>query len=110
MLTWLSLIVLALFSGAAFVAGRRRAVAATGGRKRVLHSLPDYYGTYAALWAGVPAALLLLLGAMFGGRVEDAILQTTRPAAVQALEVDRQAVFYSDAHAIAAKQSPSEVA
>jgi phosphate transport system permease protein len=109
MLTWLSLFVLALFSGAAFVAGRRRAVAATGGRKRVLHSLPDYYGTYAALWAGVPAALLLLLGAMFGGRVEDAILQSSRPAAVQALEVDRQAVFYSDAHAIAAKQSPSEV-
>ena len=109
MLTWLSLIVLALFSGVAFAAGRRRAVASTGGRSRVLHSLPDYYGTYAALWAGVPAALLLLLGAMFGGRVEDAILQSTRPAAVQALEPDRQAVFYSDAHAIAAKQSPSEV-
>jgi phosphate transport system permease protein len=109
MLTWLSLFVLALFSGAAFVAGRRRAVAATGGRKRVLHSLPDYYGTYAALWAGVPAALLLLLGAMFGGRVEDAILQASRPAAVRALEIDRQAVFYSDAHAIAAKQAPSEV-
>jgi phosphate transport system permease protein len=110
MLTWLSLLVLALFSGAAFVAGRRRAVAATGGRARVLHSLPNYYGTYAALWAGAPAALLLLAGAMFGGRVEDAVLQSTRPAAVQALEPDRQAVFYSDAQAIAAKQSPSEVA
>jgi phosphate transport system permease protein len=110
MLTWLSLLVLALFSGAAFVAGRRRAVAATGGRARVLHSLPNYYGTYAALWAGAPAALLLLAGAMFGGRVEDAVLQSTRPAAVQALEPDRQAVFYSDAQAIAAKQAPSEVA
>jgi phosphate transport system permease protein len=109
MLTWLSLIVLALFSGLAFAAGRRRAVASAGGRSRVLHSLPDYYGTYAALWAGVPAALLLLLGAAFGGRVEDAMLQATRPAAVQALEPDRQAVFYSDAHAIASKQPPSEV-
>lgn len=109
MLTWLSLIVLALFSGVAFAAGRRRAVASAGGRSRVLHSLPDYYGTYAALWAGVPAALLLLLGASFGGRIEDAMLQSTRPAAVQALEADRQAVFYSDAHAIASKQPPSEV-
>lgn len=109
MLTWLSLIVLALFSGVAFAAGRRRAVAAAGGRARVLHSLPDYYGTYAALWAGIPAALLLLLGAAFGGRVEDAILQSTRPAAVQALEPDRQNVFFSDAHAIAAKEAPSEV-
>ncbi|WP_395445407.1 phosphate ABC transporter permease subunit PstC [Caulobacter sp. UC70_42] len=110
MLTWLSLIVLTLFSGLAFAAGRRRAVAAAGGRARVLHSLPDYYGTYAALWAGVPAALLLLLGTAFGGRVEDAMLQTTRPAAVSALDPDRQNVFFSDAHAIAAKQAPSEVA
>lgn len=109
MLTWLSLIVLTLFSGLAFAAGRRRAVAAAGGRARVLHSLPDYYGTYAALWAGVPAALLLLLGTAFGGRVEDAMLQTTRPAAVSALDPDRQNVFFSDAHAIAAKQAPSEV-
>ncbi|WP_297513575.1 phosphate ABC transporter permease subunit PstC [uncultured Caulobacter sp.] len=109
MLTWLSLIVLALFSGAAFLAGRRRAVAAAEGRARVLHSLPDYYGAYAALWAGVPAALLLLLGAMFGGRVEDAMLQANRPAVVQALEPDRQTVFFSDAQAIAAKASPSEV-
>jgi phosphate transport system permease protein len=110
MLTWLSLIVLALFSGVAFAAGRRRAVAAAGGRARVLHSLPDYYGTYAALWAGVPAALLLLLGTAFGGRVEDAVLQSSRPAAVSALEPDRQEVFFSDARAIAAKQAPSEVA
>lgn len=110
MLTWLSLIVLTLFSGLAFAAGRRRAVAAAGGRARVLHSLPDYYGTYAALWAGVPAALLLLLGTAFGGRVEDAMLQATRPAAVSALDPDRQNVFFSDARAIAANQAPSEVA
>jgi phosphate transport system permease protein len=109
MLTWLSLIVLALFSGLAFAAGRRRAVTAAGGRARVLHSLPDYYGTYAALWAGIPAALLLLLGTAFGGRIEDAMLQSTRPAAIQVLDKDRQNVFFSDAHAIAAKQSPSEV-
>ena len=109
MLTWLSLLVLALFSGLAFMAGRRRAVATAGGRARVLHSLPDYYGTYAALWAGVPAALLLLVGAAFGDRIEAIVLQAERPAAVAALEPDRQAVFYSDAHALAAKQSPSEV-
>jgi phosphate transport system permease protein len=109
MLTWLSLLFLALFSGAAFTFGRRRAVTASGGATRVLHSLPGYYGTYAALWAGVPAALLLLLGAMFGGRVEDAMLQAQRPAIVQTLDVDRQDVFFSDAHAIAQGVAPSEV-
>ncbi|OYX94443.1 MAG: hypothetical protein B7Y78_06705, partial [Caulobacter sp. 35-67-4] len=74
MLTWLSLLFLALFSSAAFMLGKRRAVARAGGGKRVLHSLPGYYGSYAALWAGVPAALLLLMAAMFGGQVEDAML------------------------------------
>jgi phosphate transport system permease protein len=83
MLTWLSLLFLALFSGAAFMLGKRRAVTNSGGVARVLHSLPGYYGTYAALWAGAPAALLLLLGAMFGGRVEDAMLQAQRPAIVR---------------------------
>jgi phosphate transport system permease protein len=110
MLTWLSLLFLALFSGAAFMAGRGRALKAAGGATARLHSLPNYYGAYAALWAGAPAALLLLLGAMFGGRVEDAVLQAQRPAAVSALTPDRQNVFFSDVQAIASGQSASEVA
>ena len=109
MLTWLSLLFLALFSGAAFTLGKRRAVKTAGGAARVLHSLPGYYGSYAALWAGAPAALLLLLGAMFGGRVEEAMLQAQPPAVVQALDIDRQQAFYSDAQAIAQGIAPSEV-
>ncbi|MDB5457234.1 MAG: pstC, partial [Caulobacter sp.] len=109
MLTWLSLLLLALFATAAFMAGRRRALAAAGGAPAKLHSLPNYYGLYAALWAGAPAALLLLLAAMFGGRVEAYLLQTERPAAVQALTPDRQAVFFSDVQALASKVSTSEV-
>jgi phosphate transport system permease protein len=109
MLTWLSLLFLALFSGAAFMAGRGRALKAAGGATARLHSLPNYYGAYAALWAGAPAALLLLLGAMFGGRVEDAVLQAQRPAAVAALTPDRQDVFFSDVQAVAAGQAASEV-
>jgi len=110
MLTWLSLLFLALFSSIAFMLGKRRAVANAGGAKRVLHSLPGYYGSYAALWAGAPAALLLLLGAMFGDRVEDAMLQAQRPAILQTQDVDRQAVFFSDAQAIAQGVAPSEIA
>ncbi|MGH6997891.1 MAG: phosphate ABC transporter permease family protein, partial [Phenylobacterium sp.] len=66
MLTWIALTALLLFSLATYMAGRRRAVAATAGKPAQLHSLPGYYGSYAALWAGVPAALLILLFAMFG--------------------------------------------
>jgi len=110
MLTWLSLFFLALFSSAAFMAGRARALKASGGSAARLHSLPGYYGSYAALWAGAPAALLLLIGMMFGARVEDALLQQERPAAIASMTADRQAVFFSDVQAVATGQAASEVA
>ena len=40
--------------------GRRRALATVGGRIANLHSLPAHYGTFVALWAGVPGLLLIL--------------------------------------------------
>lgn len=109
MLTWLSLLFLALFALAAFLLGRGRAMKAADGATARLHSLPNYYGAYAALWAAAPAALLLLLGAVFGGRVEEAVLQAERPAAVSALTPDRQDVFFSDVRAVAANETPSEI-
>jgi len=52
--------------------GYKRAVSVAGGVARIktLHSLPGYYGFYAALWAGLPA--LLLLG--FWGGFQDVIV------------------------------------
>ncbi|HEY5656186.1 MAG TPA: phosphate ABC transporter permease subunit PstC [Myxococcota bacterium] len=44
----------AALSGVSFALGRRRARAAAGGRAGVLHSLPGYYGWYAALGCGIP--------------------------------------------------------
>ena len=41
--------------------GRGRAVATAGGRPRALHSRPNYYGLYAALWCGVPAFAILAI-------------------------------------------------
>jgi phosphate transport system permease protein len=41
--------------------GRRRALQAAGGRNRLLHSLPHYYGLYVALWTGIPAVILMAL-------------------------------------------------
>ena len=36
---------------------------------RALHSLPSYYGYYAAMWCGVPALLVFALWQAFDGRV-----------------------------------------
>jgi len=57
---WLFLIVLAI-AAAAYVVGRSRAMTSAGGDRRVLHSLPSYYGTNAAMKAAVPALLVLLI-------------------------------------------------
>ena len=57
----IALVLLAL-SVAGYYAGQRRSlrVASQAGGLQSLHSLPGYYGCYAALWTAVPALLLLL--------------------------------------------------
>jgi phosphate transport system permease protein len=56
MFTLLALLLTGLVA-AAYVLGRRRAVAVAGATK--LRALPQHYGSYVALWAGLPAFLLL---------------------------------------------------
>ncbi|MBP7648326.1 MAG: phosphate ABC transporter permease subunit PstC [Phenylobacterium sp.] len=109
MLTWIALLALFLFSGATYAFGRRKAQAmAARGKPGALHSLPGYHGGYVALWAGLPAALIVLAAALFGGRMEAALLRADSPAAVQALTDHGQAVFFDDARAMAHGTQASE--
>jgi len=58
--TLMALVLIALgFAG--YIAGQARALASAGGDSRVLHSLPRYYGMYAAMMALVPGVVLLVL-------------------------------------------------
>jgi phosphate transport system permease protein len=63
---WTLILVLLAVMAVAYQLGIKRAVASAGGLSRIntLHSLPTYYGLYAALWAGIPA--LLLIGLWIG--------------------------------------------
>ncbi len=106
----IALALLAAFSAGVYLMGRRRAVALAGGASGALHSLPGYHGAWVALWAGAPAALILILFALFGPRLEEAALRAEVPAAVAQLPAERQEVFWSDAHSIARGQATSEVA
>lgn len=54
-----SLLVVLIFFG--HLLGRQRATRSAGGDIRSLHSLPQYYGLYVALWSGIPAAILLTI-------------------------------------------------
>jgi phosphate transport system permease protein len=56
-------LVLIAISVAGFLVGKRRAfsLAEAHGGIRSLHSLPGHYGLYTAIWAGLPALLLLFV-------------------------------------------------
>lgn len=57
---WL-LLILAGLALVGYVIGRQKALAAAGGTARNLHSLPGYYGWNVALFATVPAILVLIV-------------------------------------------------
>ncbi|MBP6701229.1 MAG: phosphate ABC transporter permease family protein, partial [Halioglobus sp.] len=60
-------LVLVLLTVASFFLGRKRSHAVVSGRggARALHSLPKHYGYMAALWALLPALLVLALWLAF---------------------------------------------
>jgi len=66
--------------------GYRRAVSVAGGAERIktLHSLPSYYGFYAALWAGLPALLLLGFWVGFQDVIVTGMVETVLPAELTA--------------------------
>jgi len=49
-----------VLAAGSFQIGRRRALARAGGDASALHSLPAYYGWYAALWSGIPGLAVVI--------------------------------------------------
>ena len=69
-----------------------------GGRSgvRQLHSLPAYYGFYAALWAGLPALLIAGLWVFFEGSIITAMVVEGLPAQLRELPPDRLGLLVND--------------
>jgi phosphate transport system permease protein len=66
-----------------------------------LHSLPSYHGAYAALWAAVPALLVLAAWAPIQSRmVERAVLESPEGRALPAFDMQRESIL-SEAREIA---------
>jgi len=78
---WILMLLLLAVVAVAYHLGRKRAVASAGGAGRIseLHSLPAYYGLYAALWAGIPALLLLGLWSGIEDQVVTALVKSKLP-------------------------------
>lgn len=89
------LLLLAALAVGAFLFGRARAQALGGGvgAARNLHSLPDYYGYFAALCAVLPPLLVLTLWAAFEERVVLAVVAARLPDGLQALSPGQLDLF-----------------
>ena len=94
--TTVFLILIAL-SVISFFTGRRRsyAVVRNQGGARALHSLPKHYGYMAALWAGLPALLLLVLWMGFESRVLYSLVLDYLPAQVREMSESELGLYYN---------------
>ena len=86
--TWILLIILAL-AAVGYVLAQRRALASGGGDRRVLHSLPRYYGTNAALAAAAPALFILAVWLIVQPMLIDLTVSSDLPAEIQANRGER---------------------
>ena len=93
--------VLLLIAASGYQLGRRRALAAGGGDRRNLHSLPGYYGAYVALFCGLPALLIVGLWLVFEPRIVEAILVSGLPEAALALPAGELNLLINDIRNIA---------
>ena len=90
-------LVVILLSVVSFYVGRRRshAVSAGQGGVKTLHSLPKHYGYMAALWALLPALLLLVLWMAFENGILKNLVVAQLPANVQAMPPSEQGLYYN---------------
>jgi len=81
----LLIVVLLVLSAVAFQVGRSKALRSTGGKIAPLHSLPTYYGSYVALWVGIPSLIVVALWLIFEPQIINALLLAALPEQVRAL-------------------------
>jgi phosphate transport system permease protein len=79
-MTGLAFLAIAVLLVVGFALGRIRA-SALQKRGAPLHSRPAYHGFFVAIWAGIPAFVLLLLWLLLQERLIDAFLLTSLPEA-----------------------------
>ncbi|QYA12983.1 phosphate ABC transporter permease subunit PstC [Rhizobium sp. AB2/73] len=81
----LLLLCLSVFGASAFVLGRVRAAALSGGRSSSMHSRLGYHGAYAAIWAVLPPLALVCVWLIVSPIVIDRLVTKSFPEEVQSL-------------------------
>ncbi len=92
-------------SAMAFYLGRSRAIQASGGHIRNLHSLPAYYGYYAALWCSLPALLILCLWLLFDDKIILELVLDQLPESWRNLPEDQLSLVVNQIHNLIAGEA-----
>ncbi|MGZ2450981.1 phosphate transport system permease protein [Rhizobium ruizarguesonis] len=95
MSTSIILLCLVVIGAAAYLVARSRATALAGGRSSALHSRPAYYGAYAAIWAVLPALIVLCLWLSISPGIIQSSVRGTVPDDVKAQASVEQDLGYS---------------
>ena len=80
-----------------YMSGRGRAILASGGSPKTLHSLPSYYGTYTAFWIAIPAIAVMVAWLMIEPKLIQAWVMGGLPDSLTGdLAADRLGLLLND--------------
>ena len=85
-----------LLSIGAYWYGRRYSLHQVTGDRRKLHSMPQYYGFYVALWTIVPALFMILLWLFLDQSMIIRLVSASLPEAVRQLPADELGLYLND--------------
>ena len=97
--------ILLALSALAFYLGRNRAIQASSGHIRNLHSLPTYYGYFVALWCGLPALVILCLWLLFDDKLILQMVISQLPESWRNLPEDRLSLIINQIHNLVAGET-----
>ncbi|OWV96140.1 ABC transporter permease [Rhizobium sp. R72] len=101
MSTSVILLCLVVLGAVAFLAARSRATALVGGKSSALHSRPGYYGAYAAIWAILPALIVLCAWLAISPSIIESSVRGAFPDEIKAQPTAQQNLNYGMVSAIA---------
>ena len=106
-MTWLVFLILLLAGALAFGGGL--ALARRRGRDVRSHSRPGQHAAFAAIWAVIPALVVLTIGQITLPGIATGLIEAGETPAVAELEPFRRAAFYTDARRVGAGDQAQQI-
>ena len=94
-------IVLITLSVCGYYLGRSKVIGMVSGHARDLHSRPNYYGFYLAIWCAVPAVIVSVAWLTLQPLIAENLVIGALPAELQKLPADRLGLLINDIHNLA---------